>query len=70
MTTKKPNQNDRCKGNTIALLGILLQGVGCITAIVYSRDKEITATLGPLAGVALGGLIQYVNNRSGESQKK
>lgn len=59
----------RCKGNTIAVWGIFALGAACIGAIVYARDKDITAALSPLAGVALGGLVQFITNRGVEPQK-
>lgn len=57
----------RCKGNTIAVWGIFALGAGCIGAIVYARDQDITAALSPLAGVALGGLVQFITNRGTEA---
>jgi len=59
----------QCKGNTTAVTGIILLGGACIAGVLYARDKDTTISLSPLIGVALGGLVQYITNRTGAPDK-
>ena len=57
----------RCKGNTLAIWGILVLGGGAIVAAVSAGEKDISIALVTITGTALGGLIQYITNRGTEA---